>query len=158
MVKIFSDVVGDVVNSLAPKRTIMIRAKRKVKLTRQTRNLMRERDKARKSNATEYKTLRNKCKGEVWKVVSDIMSPKMSGGQVVKNEDGGDLPEDEADHLFNEFFVEKIETLRGRIPDTPGTDPLLGRRKKMTEKKLEFKLRTVSVAEVKKIILRLKNS
>jgi hypothetical protein len=52
MVKIFLDVVGDVVNSLAPKRTIMIRAKRKVKLTRQTRNLMRERDKARRSDAT----------------------------------------------------------------------------------------------------------
>jgi hypothetical protein len=96
--------------------------------------------------------------GEVWKVVSDIVSPKMAGGQVVENKDGGDLPEDEAAHLFNEFFVEKIETLSGRIPDTPGTDPLLGPRKKMTEKKLEFNLRTVSVAEVKKIILRLKNS
>jgi hypothetical protein len=127
----------------------------------------------------EYKTLRNKCNtmvrkeqmnttrdllnknsrpGEVWKVVSDIVSPKMSGGQVVENKDGEDLPEDEAAHLFNEFFVEKIETLRGRIPDTPETDPLLGPRKKMTEKKLEFKLRTVSVAEVNKIILQLKNS
>jgi hypothetical protein len=44
-------------------------------------------------------------------------------------------------------------TLRRRIPDTPGTDPLLDPRKKMTEKKLEFELRMVSVAEVKKIIL-----
>jgi hypothetical protein len=71
--------------------------------------------------------------------------------------DDPDLTKEGAADAFNDCFIKKIEALIEKIPDAKETDPFLGRRKRADRKNLAFSLTTVSVGEVTKIILGLKN-
>jgi hypothetical protein len=178
MVNIYSDTMNGVINILTPKRIVVVRRKRKLKLTWKTRDLMREQDRVRKHDPAMYKHLRNNCNmmvredqmratsdrlakasspSEVWKVVSDISNPKTDQVQVVTDNNDTDLTKEGAADAFNDCFIKKIEALIEKIPDAKETDPFLGRRKRADRKNLAFSLTTVSVGEVTKIILGLKN-
>ena len=58
---------------------------------------------------------------------------------------------------MNKFFIQKIENLKGKIP-LANCDPLMYLKEAMANRSCTFKLNTVSILEIKKIVRGLKNS
>ena len=93
---------------------------------------------------------------EIWKVVNDIIKPRSETKW--KLEENGEEIEDEekiAD-IFNDYFIEKIEKLKGNINKDYVKEPLERLRKKMERKNLKFTLKTVTEKKVKKAMMSLK--
>ena len=64
--------------------------------------------------------------------------------------------EKEIADIFNDYFIEKIETLKRNINKEYVKDPLEKLKRKMERKNLKFKLKTVTEKKVKKAMLSLK--
>ncbi len=104
----------------------------------------------REQNSTRISGAKNE--GEVWKIVNEIIKPK-SDQKIVLTSTRGELSEDiEVATRFNEFFVEKIETLKEKIDPSYIEDPLTKIKRKVENKNLTFRLKQVSVKEVHKIM------
>ena len=101
-------------------------------------------------NATRISEAKNE--GEVWKVVNEIIKPN-SEHKIVLTSPQGDITEDiDVATRFNEFFVKKIEDLKGNINPAYKKDPLAKIQKKVENMNLKFSLRQVTEKEVRKIM------
>jgi hypothetical protein len=127
----------------------------------------------------KYKKLRNRCTKltrkdnisnsvrrversqkatEIWKIANEISKP--SGNNTITLTEGNSVIDDESEvaEKFNKFFIDKIKKLRGKLENLPKSDPLSKMKEHLGERKLQFKLRTVTSNQVRKIIKNLKNT
>ena len=90
--------------------------------------------------------------GEMWRIVNEIVKPK-SDHQIIINSSEGPITEEAkvADALDN-FFVKKIESLKERMEPNSISDPLTKIREKFSNSNLNFKLKPVTVNQVKKLM------
>ena len=87
---------------------------------------------------------------ETWKIINEITNPQeKSAWKLV--EDGVEVDDEQqiADKM-NEFFVEKVAGLKKNIDKTMVKDPLEKIKKKLRERNLQFRLKSVTEKTVKK--------
>ena len=95
---------------------------------------------------------RAKKDDEVWKVVNEIMKPKEDKTWILKEGEEIITDEKEIADIFNQFFINKIETLKKNIDKTQIRDPLEKLEEKVKHRGLKFTLRQVSEQKVKKVM------
>ena len=67
-----------------------------------------------------------KNEAETWRVVNDIIKPKVSTPITIKTESGNLTEEkEEVAEAFNRYFVEKIGNLKANIEPNSVQDPLI---------------------------------
>ena len=120
---------------------------------------------------TKYKQLRNRAinqiqndsmkrngdriakadnEGEMWRIVNEIVKPKSHDQIIINTPEGPISEETKVADLFNKFFLNKIESLKEKIDPNSTTDPLTRIREKVANSNLKFKLKPVTVNQVKK--------
>ena len=163
---------------MAPVKTVQIRKYYASWLTKETKLLLTERNRAQNYAAQTgnvddwrlYKSLRNSANSKmraekkawerkrldhvennssnIWKNMKTWLNWKVSGPstQLFYNRETIRSPAGLADTM-NSFFVQKVQRLRGGIPDSPH-DPLSKLREVMRERECKFSLRPVKPEEV----------
>ena len=182
MVDQFTAAIRATLDRLAPVRKIKVRGTRPLSLSKQSRNLMRQRDKARRDDHIgSYRRLRNLCTSrvrkerlattlnhlssatsptDIWQIVSDTLNPKSAVGP--RPIQGCTGAQDSAEAL-NGFFRDKVIRLRGRlgreglVESSPPTSPKSAK-SRTGGGKPSLTFHTVSTNEVLKAISKLKNS
>ena len=99
-------------------------------------------------------------KAEVWKIVNEIRKPRKAGETLTIKVDNNPIDDEEkvANH-FNNFFIEKIKGLTGKIDKQGAVDPTLKLREKLKNSNRnnhKFKLAPVTEEEIREIIQELK--
>ena len=84
-----------------------------------------------------------KNEAETWRVVNDIIKPKVSTPITIKAESGNLTKEKEVAEAFNRYFVEKIENLKANIDPNSVQDPLIKFSEKMKDKNSFILLQSV---------------
>ena len=103
----------------------------------------------------------NECKNnskDIWKNIKQFLQWS-SGGPPTQLFHNGNLSTKPSDisKIMNEFFINKVNTLRSNLPANQG-DPLQGVRKMMQNASCSFKLKCLHPDEVLKIINNVKSS
>ena len=187
-VELLSSKITFILDTMAPLKTIQVRTKYSPWISKQTLELMKDRNKLQKTASetknrddwSKFKSLRNQvnnrlkyeerkwqkfrleeCEGnpsKTWKNVKNILnwvhsgspSQLFAGGRLVSK------PQEVAD-AQNQYFVEKINTLRQGLPP-PATDPLETLKSLMQGRNCSFSLTCVHPSEVEQVISSLSNS
>ena len=186
--KMITTKLGEILDAMAPIKTIQIRTKYAPWLSENTKQLLKERNTAQKVASStrdpdhwrHYKHLRNtataKMKQEkkswetdklsnpehdcstLWKNVKSFLGWSNSGppSQLFHNGHFVNTPAGLA-RTMNNFFLEKVQDLRQRIPRVD-TDPLSKMREVFRDRNCSFRFKPVKQEDVMKIISGLKNS
>jgi len=93
---------------------------------------------------------------EIWKVVNQVIKPKEKSQWKLIEEEEVIEDEEQIGNIFNNFFVEKIFLLKSGIDQKYVKEPLEKLRKKMEQKKIKFRLKTVTEKMVYKAMCSLK--
>ena len=88
--------------------------------------------------------------GEMWRIVNKIVKPKSDNQIIINSPEGPITEEAKVADAFNKFFVDKIESLKERIDPNSITDPLTRIKEKFANSNLKFKLKPVTISQVKK--------
>ena len=184
----FTNQITSALDECAPYKRVKTRPNFKAGITIEAKQLMLDRDRARKdlSNArredkpalkTKYKHLRNRVisqlrrdtlqqngdriekagnEGETWKIINEIIKPRSSARLIVTTPEGEASDEEEVAVLFNQFFVNKINTLKANIDKSNVKDPLEKIKNKVKDMNLKFALKPVTVKVVRKIMKQMK--
>ena len=94
--------------------------------------------------------------GETWRIINDIIKPRSSASLTVRTPEGEISDEEEIAEVFNQFFVDKINTLKANIDKSDQADPLEKIKNKVKDMNLKFSVKTVTVKAVKKIMKQMK--
>ena len=184
----FTNQITSALDECAPYKSVKTRHNFKPGITSKAKQMMLDRDRARKdlSNArkedkpalkTKYKHLRNRVisqlrrdtlqqngdrieragnEGETWRIINDIIKPRSSASLTVRTPEGEISDEEEIAEVFNQFFVNKINTLKANIDKSDQADPLEKIKNKVKDMNLKFSLKTVTVKAVRKIMKQMK--
>ena len=187
-VEIFFTKITDILDVMAPVRTFQVRTKFVPWLSKETTEMMKDRDRLHKvasetndiNDWKAFKVARNKINNKlkyeesqwqkarleecgsnsakVWKNVKGILNWQSSGSPSKLFYKGKlrTKAQDIADSQ-NEFFIEKINTIRSNLPDPTG-EPLCKLEALMAGRQCSFQLDTVHPEQVDKIISSLNNS
>ena len=184
--EILTKVISDALEKHAPKITFTPRQQEKPWITRETRRVMEERDKAyekskktkNKDDVETFKKLRNKVVGllrrdkeeqketfknanDAWRLVKEIDRKEEEGGPPKKLLIEGKLTTDKkkiAQHM-NNYFMEKVEKNIEEIEKTEASYcPIEHFKKHIKEPEETFRFEKVEEKEVEEIIDKLKNS
>jgi hypothetical protein len=90
--------------------------------------------------------------GESWKIVNEIIKLKSLNNITINTPGGETNVEKEVATTLNDFFVEKINSLKANIDPNLIRDPLEKIRKKFQGKNLQFSLKTVTIRKVEKVM------
>lgn len=90
--------------------------------------------------------------GESWKIVNEIIKPRSVNNITIHTAGGETNVESEVATALNNFFVEKINSLKANIDPNLVRDPLEKIRKKFEGKNLHFSLKTVTIRKVEKVM------
>ena len=91
-----------------------------------------------------------KNESKTWRVVNEIIRPKSTNKITIRTPEGDLTDETDVAATFNIFFVDKISTLKETIDLTYIKNLLTRIDEKMKNKKLKFRIKTVTLATVKK--------
>jgi hypothetical protein len=186
MVKTLETQLNCVLDCHAPYKEVRMRSTFRRGLSDETKNLMKERNSLQRKMKKlagdqqlqmhlKYRQLRNKCvtlqrrdtvqdnvsqfngltnPQDIWRATKSIIAPRAKIEHKLKV--GNDIVQDETTvaGMFNDFFVTKVENLRKEI-DTKGLPDPLSKAKGDT--KTKFILKPVTVGQVLKAIMKLKN-
>ena len=187
-VRLLSDKITFVLDTMAPMRTIQIRTNYNPWLSQLTKDMMSERDRLHKLAAEtqdsedwkKFKVIRNKINNrlkseekdwqrskindcgddskKLWKNIKNILNWNSSGSpsQLFFNGQLVTKPQEVA-RTQNEFFLDKITTIRENLPP-PVIDPLGKLRSLMVGRTCSFSLSAVHPDSVDKIVSDLSNS
>ena len=184
--EILTKVISEVLDKHAPKKTFIPSPQEKPWITRETREVMRERDKAyeksrktkEKEDVETFKKLRNRVVGllrkdrreqretytkanDAWRLVKEIDRKAEEGGTPKRLFIEGELTRDKkkiAQHM-NEYFVEKVEKNIKEIERTSVSFcPIAHFKKHIKEPDESFRFEQVEEKEVEDIIDSLNNS
>ena len=187
-VNIFNSKLSNILDTLAPVKTIQVRTNYVPGLSKETKQLQVERSLAQqKASYTKdpddwrlYRVLRNRTtssvrqdkikwekqkfsllentSSDVWRSVKGWLG-WTSGGPPLQLFYEGRLVTRPAElaYSMNSFFISKIKSLREKIPYTR-SDPLKYMKDAMSARNCTFKLDLVTLTDVKKLIMGLKNS
>ena len=135
-----------------------IKLKRLHNKFKKLRNLCTSRIRSDQRASVATKILGSHKKSDVWKIVDKIIKPK-TRNEITLREQGTKISnENEIAHIFNQYFINKIEDLRSSIDQNNRTDPLQYLREISDQRSLpRFTLKTVSESMVNKAIKSLKN-
>ena len=180
--------LNSVLDDMAPVKTIQTRKKYVPWLTEETKNLQESRNKAQeKATMTDlpedwrqFRALRNQVTARtradnkewqrkqlddkennptgMWRTLKSLLgwggrgtpTQLFSEGRIVTSPSG-------ISSTMNKFFLEKVKNLRRSVPAVQ-TDPLAKMKQAMQGRRCRFKLKTVKVEDVIKVIKNLKNS
>ena len=90
--------------------------------------------------------------GESWKIVNEIIKPRSVNNITIHTAGRETNVESEVATALNNFFVEKINSLKANIDPNLVRDPLEKIRKKFEGKNLHFSLKTVTIRKVEKVM------
>ena len=93
-----------------------------------------------------------KNKGEVWKVVNDIMKPQSNTKIILKSAERDITEDTDVATKFNKYFVDKIENLKAQIDPDFIEDPLAKSKEKVKNMNLKFSLKRLTLKGVAKIM------
>ena len=91
-----------------------------------------------------------KNESKTWRVVNEIIRPKSTNKITIRTPEGDLTDETDVAATFNIFFVDKISTLKETIDPTYIKNLLTRIDEKMKNKNLKFRIKTVTLATVKK--------
>ena len=183
----FTEKIVRALDECAPYKKFKPRDAFRPGITDLAKQLIKERDKTRKSISkarpedrptiqTKYKHLRNRVTNQIrrdtlhqngeriaraenesesWKIVNEIIKPRTNNTITIITPEGETNIENKVAATMNNFFVEKINSLKTNIDPNLIKDPLKKIGKKMEGKKIQFSLNTVSVREVEKVMARM---
>ena len=95
--------------------------------------------------------------GELWKIANDVINPNKEKEWKIKKENGEMLTEEtEVAEAFNNFFINKVESLKKNIDKTLIEDPLARLKERMKNNKTTLEFKPVSHKQLKMHLKKLK--
>ena len=97
-----------------------------------------------------------KNEGETWKVVNEIIKPRLDNKITINGPEGEISEEQEVADTFNTFFIKKVADLKDKIDHNLLRDPLEKIRQKTKDMNLSLKIKTVTHRKVEKVMKEMK--
>jgi len=185
--KNLTEMISEIIKKHAPSRKISIGKPKRPSISNETKKLMVERDAAKRLvkqmtrderhiQLSKYKKLRNrvvasirndqkrnaesslKCGVNPWHIANKFLG-KSKSTDMPLIENGKTITDDkEKAETMNEFFIEKVELLRGQINPKQIENPLQKLKQACQWKNRNFQFKKVTKKEVERIISKMKKS